>query len=65
MDKILPQVMVAYHEYAISRWIKDSSCIYMNDQKNQYFREIHKGFIKQKNGFILPVYYRVKYNVLD
>lgn len=36
----------------------------MNDESNSYFRENHRGFIKQKNGFIIPVHYRVNYNIM-
>ena len=65
IDKILPQVMIFCHEYAINNWIKDSSRIFMTDQRNSYFREVHRGFIKQKSGFIMPVQYRVKYKVFE
>jgi|LakMenEpi03Aug12_release.lakeMendotaPanAssembly.Ray.scaffolds.fasta_scaffold1516152_1 hypothetical protein len=47
----------------MNKWLVDLSKVYMNDSKNKYFADIHTGFIKQKNGFIIPVRYKVKYSV--
>lgn len=37
----------------------------MNNEGNKYFAEIHRGFIKQKNGFIIPVRYKIRYSVFE
>ena len=65
IDKVLPQVFQFYHEQTMLGWLDDESKMYMQDEGNRYFREVHKGFLKQKNGFIIPVYYRVKYNIFE
>ena len=65
IEKILPQVMMFYHEVAMNRWLNDSSKLYMESEGNCYFREVHKGFLKQKNGFIIPVMYKVTYSIFE
>lgn len=65
VEKILPQVLLFYHELAMTRWLGDSSRLYMKDAGNSYFRELHRGFVKQKNGFVVPVQYRVSYSIFE
>lgn len=36
--------------------------MFMN-KNNKYMSESHKGFIRQKSGFILPIVYRVGFDV--
>ncbi len=44
-------------------WLNDANKLYMNSRNNRYFQTIHEGFIKQKNGFIIPIRYKIKYNI--
>ena len=37
----------------------------MQSEGNSYFKEVHKGFLKQKNGFIIPVMYKVTYSIFE
>lgn len=52
-----------YHEFSMNAWLKDQKRVYMNNPENKYFNNTHEGFIKQKNGFIIPVLYKVSYNI--
>lgn len=57
--------MTFYHEYAMQHWLNDSTKLYMNNESNSYFKQIHRGFIKQKNGFVIPIHYKINYNIFE
>jgi len=46
-------------------WLQDSTRNYLSAPNNQYLHEVHRGFIKQKSGFIIPVHYKVNYSIFE
>lgn len=57
--KLLPETYAVAHEFTLNDWAKKEN------STSTYFNAPNEGFVKQKSGFIVPVVYTVKYNVVE
>ncbi len=61
IEKILPSIYNYHHKNAIKIWMNDEAKMILASN-NSYVTNPHNGFVRQKNGFLMPVNYRISFN---
>lgn len=62
LDKLLPEIFCAHHQNAVKLWLADDEKKILS-LNNEYITKPHSGFFRHKSGFIIPIDYRVSFNI--